>query len=220
MAATGLFAEALALGVSSGPACLASCGPVLMPALAAERKSARGTGVVLAEFLAGRFGGYLVFACAAWLAGLSFELVPRARVITFGVADIGMAALLAGYGVALGRRVAGCEGECPAFRAHRLAGRFGGIAPLLLGFLSGVSLCPPFVAAGIRAAQGSGLASALLFFACFFVGTSIWFVPSLGLSLLRRFSAVAVVARLVLFLLAGYYVYLGLIVLGGVFLHA
>jgi hypothetical protein len=209
MAAAGFFAEALALGFSSGPACLASCGPVLIPALAAERKPARGTGAVLAEFLAGRFGGYLIFACAAWLAGTSFELAPRSRMLVAGLADAGMAALLAAYGIALGRRSAGCGGRCPSMRARCAT-------PLALGFLSGASLCPPFVVAGVRAAQVSGLAGALAFFACFFVGTSVWFVPSLGVSLVRRFAAVAVVARLVLFLLAGYYAYLALILLAGV----
>jgi hypothetical protein len=212
MLAAGFFAEALALGFSSGPACLASCGPVLIPALAAERKPAGGTGVILAEFLAGRFGGYLVFACAAWLAGASLALAPRPRLLAAGLAYFAMAALLAGYGVTLRRRSDGCGGECPAARAR-------GTAPLLLGFLSGVSLCPPFVAAGVRAAQVSGLAGALVFFACFFVGTSIWFVPPVGVSLLRRFDAVSAVARLVLFLLAAYYGYLALIILGGVFVH-
>ncbi len=191
-----------------------------MPVLAAERKTGRGTGALLAEFLAGRLGGYLAFASALWLAGISFDFAPRARGIAFGLADVTMAVLLAGYGLALGRKAhAACEGECPGARANKVAVRFGGVAPVLLGFVSGVSLCPPLVAAGVRAAQGSDLASALAFFACFFVGTSVWFVPSLGVSLLRHFAAVAVVARLVLFLLAGYYGYLALIILGGFFSH-
>jgi hypothetical protein len=212
--------EALVLGVSSGPACLASCGPMLIPVLAAEQKPARGTSFVLAGFLAGRFGGYLVFACAAWLVGVSLAFTPHVKGIAFGVANLAMAVLLAAYGRALGRRnAASCEGECPATRSRRLAARFGSVAPVLLGFASGISLCPPFVAAEVRAAQGAGLAGALLFFSCFFVGTSVWFVPSFGLSLLRRFSAVGHVARLVLFLLAGYYAYLALIMLGGLFLH-
>jgi hypothetical protein len=219
MAAAGTCFEALALGVSAGPACLAACGPVLIPALAAEQRGARGTGTVLAGFLAGRFGGYLVFACAAWLAGLSLELFPRAKGITFASINLAMAVLLTVYGLALGRKGAGCEAECPATRARRLAARFGSVAPLLLGFFSGVSLCPPFVAAGARAAQSAGLAGAMLFFTCFFVGTSLWFVPSVGLGLLRRFSAVGHVARLVLFLLAGYYAYIALILLGGLLLH-
>ncbi len=219
MGATALYLEAWALGLASGPACLASCGPVLMPALAAERRGARGTGLVLAEFLTGRLGGYLAFGCAAWLAGLSLGAEARPKAIVFGVANLLMGALLAGYGVALGRKGEACAGECPGKRAHRFSERFGAAAPLLLGLLSGLSLCPPFVAAGVRAAQEPGLGGAVLFFACFFVGTSIWFLPSLGVSLLRRFEAVGRVAKLVLFLLAGYYLYLALILLGGALIH-
>jgi hypothetical protein len=51
MALTGLMTEALLLGVSSRPLCLASCTPVLIPVLAAEQKSPRGTGALLAQRL-------------------------------------------------------------------------------------------------------------------------------------------------------------------------
>src|ERR1017187_8024716 len=37
MAVYVLFGEALALGLASGPACIAACGPVLVPSLLAER---------------------------------------------------------------------------------------------------------------------------------------------------------------------------------------
>jgi len=232
MGAAGLVAEAFALGVSSGPVCLASCSPVLLPVLAVERRSPKGTGVLLAGFLAGRLGGYLVFACVAWLVGLTLALPPRARSIAFGASDLAMAVLLVVYGltlrhrrdrddglVAIGGAAAAERGDCPVVRARPFAARFGTAAPIALGFVSGISLCPPFVAAGVRAAQAAGLANALLFFVCFFVGTAIWFAPSVGLTLLRRIEPVAVVARLVLFLLAGYYGYLTLIVLGGLFIH-
>lgn len=220
MASAGFLAEAFALGLSSGPACLASCGPVLVPVLAAERKAPGGTGLVLGEYLAGRFSGYLAFALLAWALGLTLELTPNSRLIIFGLADLATAVMLAIYGVALGRtNTRHCEAGCPAVRARTMSARFGLLAPLLLGFFSGVSLCPPFVAAGVRAAQGSGLLSVLVFFACFFAGTTIWFVPSLGVSLLRRSEAAAIVARLVLFLLAGYYAYLAVIILGGMLIH-
>ena len=104
-------------------------------------------------------------------------------------------------------------------RARLFAHRFRSFAPVILGFVSGLTLCPPFVAAGVRAAGSGGLAHSLLFFLCFFFGTSIWFAPSVGLGMLRRFAAVGVVARLTLFLLAGYYGYLAVIVLGRVFFH-
>jgi len=212
MHAAGFFAEALMLGVSSGPACLASCGPVLVPVLTAERRTARGTGVALAGFLSGRLGGYLLFASIAWFAGHSLEVAPRARGLVFGLVGLAMAVLLAVYARELGRTPEDARcGACSVTRPRSLAGS----APALLGLVSGISLCPPFLAAGVRATQGPGLAAALAFFACFFVGTSVWFLPSLGLGLLRRWAEVAVVARLVLFVLAGYYAYLAFILLGG-----
>ncbi len=219
MTASGYLAEALALGLSSGPACLASCGPVLLPALAAERRTVGGTTLVLGEFLAGRFTGYLVFACAAWIAGVSFGLTRSTHTVVYGLADLAMAGMLAFYGFTLRRRATACEGECPAIRARAQNERFGSAAPAAIGFFSGLSLCPPFVAAGIRAAESTALGGALAFFAVFFAGTSVWFLPSIGLSLLRRYAAVAVVSRLVLLLLAGYYGYLALILLGGNLIH-
>ncbi len=213
MALPAQIVEALLLGISSGPVCLASCSPVLLPVLAADRKPG-GTGLLLAEFLGGRLAGYLGFACLAWLLGLSVPLQSGVRGLFYGIADAGIAVLLAAYGILHGRKPA-MEKRCPAARARLFASRFGTFAPAFLGFATGLSLCPPFVAAGVRAAESRGLAGSLLFFGSFFVGTSIWFAPSLGIALLRRFQAVAVVARLMLFLLAAYYGYLALIVLGG-----
>jgi sulfite exporter TauE/SafE len=221
MPLTGLMTEALLLGVSSGPVCLASCTPVLIPVLAAEQKSPRGTGALLAQFLGGRLAGYLGFACLAWLLGLSLQLQPRAHALTYGLADLGLAIFLAGYALAMrARPAASCGQPCPAARARLFTQRYRSFAPVTLGFVSGLTLCPPFVAAGVRAAESGGLAHSLLFFLWFFFGTSIWFAPSVGLGLLRRFAAVGVVARLTLFLLAAYYGYLALIVLGKVVLHA
>lgn len=216
MALSALLAEGFALGVSSGPVCLVSCSPVLLPVLAVQRKPARGSGGVLAEFLAGRLTGYLAFACLAWLVGLSIPLQSSWRSLLYGVADLGISVLLAAYGITLGRHPAE---HCPAARARRFAPRFGKLAPVFLGFATGLSLCPPFLAAGVRAAETAGIAYSLLFFGSFFAGTSIWFAPSLGIVMLRRFGAVANVARMMLFALAGYYGYLALIVLGAWFLH-
>jgi sulfite exporter TauE/SafE len=221
MPLTALMTEALLLGVSSGPVCLASCSPVLVPVLAAEQRSPRGTGALLAQFLGGRLAGYLAFACLAWLLGLSLNLQPRGRALVYGLADLGLAIFLGGYALAMrSLPAASCDQPCPAARARLFAHRFRSFASVILGFVSGLTLCPPFVAAGVRAAESGGLAHALLFFLCFFFGTSIWFAPSVGLGMLRRFAAVGIVARLTLFLLAAYYGYLAVIVLGRVFIHA
>ena len=51
------LAEPLLLGFGSGLACLGSCGTVLLPWLASEPRTFRGTAGVLALFLGGRLGG-------------------------------------------------------------------------------------------------------------------------------------------------------------------
>lgn len=204
-------AEAFLLGISSGPACLASCGPVLLPALAAGRDSTRRTGAMLAGFLGGRLAGYLSFAVLAWVLGLPLAAAPATRAWVFGVANVALAALLAAYAFALPKTPSACGGSC---------GRYRGMAPAVIGLVTGFNLCPPFLAAGVRAVEGATLPAAVLFFFLFFLGTSVWFVPSVSVGLLRRFEAVATVARFVLFILAFYYGYLGVIMLGRIWNHA
>lgn len=208
------YGEAFVLGFGSGPVCLASCGPVLLPWMAAESRDWRGNASLLARFLAGRLVGYLAFAVAAWAAGLAVPVDAQARTLVFGLANLALALFLA-YAALRPRR------SCHA--AAQPAGELLQIAPaathrgwqvpaaLSLGFLTGLNLCPPFVAAGLRAAQLASLPAALLFFTAFFLGTAVWFAPSLAIAPLRRHAAVPAVARIVMAVLAVYYLYLGIL---------
>jgi sulfite exporter TauE/SafE len=205
------LAEAVALGISSGPACLASCGPVLFPCLVAERQGGRATPAILARFLAGRFGGYVLFAGIAWSLGWPLERYPQARAGIFAAANLALSAALAWYARQLREPPVAA---CPAHCAKRLA------APAAVGLFTGLNLCPPFVAAAVRAAENPSLWYSLLFFSVFFLATAILFIPAVALGLFSRFAAAAAVARLTMFLLAGYYAYLGLVALLRISFHA
>lgn len=204
--------EALALGFGSGPICVASCGPVLLPWLGVEPRKLGPTGRLLAIFLGGRLAGYLGFAVVAWAAGLTLPLDLRTRTLVFGLANFGLAAML-GFSACLTRRPCAKSPDEPRTRLYQInaAGRYRPPAALSLGFLTGLNLCPPFVAAGVRAAATHSLPGALAFFALFFAGTCVWFLPSLAVSSLRRFSAVPAVARMTMAALAIYYAYLGVV---------
>ena len=205
-------AEALALGFGSGPICVAYCGPVLLPWLGADPRDLRTTGRLLATFLGGRLAGYLAFAVVAWAAGLAIPVDLRTRTLIFGLANFGLAALL-GFSACFPRRTCATAPDEHHTRLYQIgaADRFRPPAALTLGFLTGLNLCPPFVAAGVRAAATHSLAGSLGFFALFFAGTSVWFLPSLAVSSLRRFNAVPAVARMTMAALAVYYAYLGVV---------
>jgi sulfite exporter TauE/SafE len=205
-------AEALALGFGSGPVCLASCGPVLLPWLGAEPRELRTTGRLLALFLSGRLAGYLIFAVVAWAASLAIPVDPRTRTLVFGLANFGLATLL-GISACFPRRRCATAPDETQTRLYQVgpADRFRPPAAVTLGFLTGLNLCPPFVTAGVRAAATHSLLGALAFFTLFFVGTAVWFLPSLAISPLRRFSTVPIVARMTMGALALYYAYLGIV---------
>ncbi len=283
-------AEAVVLGFASGPVCVASCGPVLLPWLAAEPRGLRATGQLLGVFLGGRLAGYLAFAVIAWTAGVALPVDAGTRTLIFGLANLGVGVLLL-VSAAFPRRHCAAQpasadapveanaakgeplvqiGPANRFRPpaglarifHQLSAAArdraastalrwaqgappvldvpsstpaGGslrapcscnplIAPrydrgatsgLTLGFLTGLNLCPPFVAAGVRAAEERSLAGAGLFFVLFFAGTTVWFLPSLAVSPLRRFEAVPFVARITMAVLALYYAYLGVVSVSG-----
>jgi sulfite exporter TauE/SafE len=195
-------AEAAALGLASGPACLASCGPALLPWMVAERPGGRRGAALLALFLSGRLAGYLAFGVAAGLAGAAIP--PGARALTYAVAHLGLAAVLVLYAM----RAPRCR---PAPALVTIAPRRRAWTPLLLGLFTGLNLCPPFLVAAARAAETGSVAGAAGFFLAFFLGTAVWFLPFAALGALRVAGTVATVARYTLLALAAWYGYLGVL---------
>jgi Cytochrome C biogenesis protein transmembrane region len=214
MAMAVAFAEALVLGIASGPACVASCGPVVVPSLLAERTGLRINVLYLSAFLGTRLLGYLVFAAVAWQLGSFVSLQLTTHSWFFGLIQLLLACVLVRYTYSVGRTCvhSSTHSELVTIAEagkHRIPGA------AVLGFLTGVSFCPPFAVAGVRAAQMASMPAALLFFTVFFLGTSAWFVPLTGLGWLKRNEAVTTVARMAMVLIALYYLYVGLTTLIG-----
>ena len=222
MATHVLYGEALALGLASGPACLAACGPVLVPSLLAGPSGIPANLRAIAIFLSTRLAGYLLFAVGAWEAGVLASLLVEPHANLVGVVYLLMAGVLALFAVAVRRN---CGSECASTKLVIIDGNKTNRSPVnakreiaglaMLGFLTGLNFCPPFVVAGIRAAQLGSLGGALIFFGTFFAGTSIWFVPFAGLGCFARNQALLTVARMTMGLVAIYYAALGIYMLLG-----
>jgi sulfite exporter TauE/SafE len=214
MAAFVLFSEALALGLASGPACIAACGPVLVPSLLTEQAGFKPHARFLSVFLGARLAGYLLFAAAAWEVGTLVSLPQASRVLLMGGVDVLLAGVLLWYAWSA-RHL--CGSSCASSKLVQIGAakdrRMAGAAAL--GLLTGLSLCPPFVAAGVRAAEQGSMTQALLFFVFFFLGTSVWFIPFIGIGCVARNQAVMTVARMTMALIALYYLSLGIAMLMG-----
>jgi hypothetical protein len=204
------LAEPLALGFSSGLTCVSSCGAVLAPWLVSSKRGPARTGLMVGVFLGGRLVGYVLFAMAVWEASQAVGAGAFRSLAVEGWMNLLLAALV-GAGAAFG--LAGRSGGCRVSRFEKLRERFGWGGAAVMGVLTGVSVCPPFIAATVRASQSQSLLGSVLFFVVFFLGTSVWFAPLAASGWLRRWDAVSTVARMVMGLVAVYYGYVGILIL-------
>jgi hypothetical protein len=77
------------------------------------------------------------------------------------------------------------------------------------GFLAGVNLCPPFLLALGSTAEAANPLKGMVFFAVFFLATSVYLVPLVFAGLAARFGSVRVAARVLAVLSGLWFVYLG-----------
>ena len=186
--------EGFLLGLSTGTSCLAFCTPILLPYFVGEGFTHKSNLGALGIFLLGRLAGYLGFAVIAWAAGWLLLQPMAGQEILFGVARLVLALLLIGYGFGLFKPR--CAAEARPDRWGALRRRLGAPLPLWLGFLTGLSLCPPFLLALTESAQSSTLGHSLLFFLAFFVGTSLFLLPLPLAGMFRRIEVLRQVGRL------------------------
>jgi hypothetical protein len=224
------------LGLANGITCVASCAPVMIPLFLGEGRRVKQNGWLLAQFLLGRLVGYLLFGALAWITGrLIFQGVGPSGVVLGGVSLL-MGGLLLLYGLgefihlpfaSLQANLATAQGNSPSPlvshfscpvppRQVRQWLRFApALFPLALGFLTGLNLCLPFIVAFTGAAGQASLLGSLLFFAAFFVGTAIFFLPFPFVGAFQRVQGLRTIGKFAAIFVALYYLYTGLITLMG-----
>ena len=199
------------LGLSSGGTCLAYCAPLLVPLVLGAGRPVRGSGWLLAQFLIGRLGGYLLFGVFAWWTGQRILEDPLWRSLLFGSAYVLLAVLLLYFGLA--KPPVACTLGVVGVRKGLARRPF--LLPLGMGFFTGLNLCPPFLLAFAGAAYSGSLAGSLLFFAAFFLGTTLYMIPLPFLGAFHRHSAVTWIGKTAAVLMAFYYLYSGILSFAG-----
>lgn len=194
---TQLFSGFLT-GLSTGVYCISACLPIFVPLLLADQKNLKSSFWIVIEFSLGRLLGYLCFGTIIGFLGkvVVFDFIHR----IVGLATILMGAALIAYGISSLRW---------KYKACRLF--MGKIKiPLLLGFLTGVNVCPPFIASLAYVFNLKNVLSAIFYFLSFFLGTSLYIIPLGFLGYFSSDSLVQKVARISGIFVGAFFVYSGI----------
>jgi len=164
------MADSFILGLSSGTACLVTCGMIMFPYLMAGSADFKKIAVDLSVFLLTRMMVYFILATVAWYFGQAIFSSAVIRNFLPGVLYIVFAGMLIWYSIGKHRKK-----ECPAaivttVENHRLV-------PVLLGIVNSIGFCPALLIIITKGATQGTLVKSYLAFLAFFAGSSLWFLP-------------------------------------------
>lgn len=195
---TGL-AEGTGLGLATGISCLASCGPIYLSYLLSEQRTGRQSLAAVILLNLGRFVSYASFGAIMGLAGGS---IPSSIRIPLSYAGY---VLFSVYLVVSVVRVNKTCGGCAIPKWMKLTK-----SPLLLGILTGFSICPAFLIAMTSAFDSSGALQGAMLFTGFFLGTTVYMLPFAVFGLFSKKQWLNTVARYAAIFVAVYFAVLGI----------
>ncbi|MBI4803102.1 MAG: sulfite exporter TauE/SafE family protein [Elusimicrobia bacterium] len=196
-----ILSEGFLLGLSTGFHCVMACLPALVPYLLSEGRIAwRANCRIFLEFLAGRFLAYSISAVVASALGkISQPYLPTwAAPLAMALTALFMLASL--FFSRQSRPGEKClVGSNPVFKR----------VPLAIGFMTGINICPPFVAAFVRLVGLADIGAGLFYFTGFFTATSLFMLPVMAPALFMN-ERVKDIGRMTLFIAGIWYLILGI----------
>jgi sulfite exporter TauE/SafE len=162
--------DSFILGISTGSACLLTCGMVMFPYLMSGSAGVRRITADLSVFLLSRLVVYSVLAAASWYFGNALFANQVVRSIVPGVLYIVFAIMLVWYAVDRNRKK-----DCPARFVTTVNNRR--LIPIFLGVVNSLGFCPALFLILTKGASEESLAQSFAAFLAFFIGSSLWFLP-------------------------------------------
>lgn len=175
--------SALILGLSSGIACISVCLPGMLPILMGRRSTVAQSAKFVAVFLSGRWCAYLIAATlSAVFSAAIYDVVSNKIVMTATQFVLAVIMILFAAGLLSSK----CINPLKHKRLLTLLKSNDYLLPLGLGFITSITLCPPFVSLVLQTAGEQSMARMVLLFTIFFLGTLPYFLPVPLIGLSRR----------------------------------
>lgn len=188
------FSTGLTLGLATGTACLASCGPIYASYLMSERRTGLQSLWVILKLNGGRFISYAAFGALVGMLGGAIPVTVRIPLTFTGYILFSLYLLLSVVRV---RKA--CTG-CHTGKVLRITR-----SPFLLGILTGFSVCPSFLIALTGAFGSSGPANGMMLFIGFFAGTTVYMLPFSLFGLLTTKNWITKAARMIAVVVSIYF---------------
>src|SRR5450759_1480618 len=148
--------DSFILGLSSGSACLVTCGMVMFPYLMAGSAGVKRIVIDLSLFLFTRFVVYFILATLSWYFGQALFSNPVVRNIVPGILYIVFAVMLVWYSIINSRYP-----KWPAEIGKTVHNKR--LVPIFLGVVNSLGLCPAlFIILTKGATQGTILQLSLI----------------------------------------------------------
>lgn len=162
-----IFAAPFLLGLSTGIYCFTYCIPFIAPVMISQERGRKENFNIILKFIAGRFLGYLVFGAVVGYLGERIQNATFNLILIIALMLLSCLLILHGLGLMKIKRLALCQ----KFK------RYNSKLPLLMGFLMGVNVCPPFLMSLSYVFTLHSALSGIIYFLMFFIGTTLYFLP-------------------------------------------
>jgi hypothetical protein len=162
--------DSFILGLSSGSACLVTCGMVMFPYLMAGSAGVKRIAADLSIFLITRFVVYFILATLAFYFGQTLFKNQIVRSIVPGILYIGFSIMLVWYSISNSRNK-----KCPAKIVTTINNQR--LIPLFLGVVNSLGFCPALFIIMTKGETQVTIIQSYIAFLAFFIGSSIWFIP-------------------------------------------
>ena len=187
------------LGLSVGIFCLSYCVPFIAPYIVSQKRRLKGNFKVILKFLAGRLGGAVLFGAFFGYLGekINTPVVNSVLMISLILLSLLMIFYALGF---FKPKLSFCSGRF--FREK---------SPLIMGFLMGVNVCPPFLISLTYVFALHSVVKGIIYFVVFFAATSIYTLPLAFLGFLSKMKEFRLIARIsalivgIVFLIYGIY---------------
>lgn len=189
------------LGLSAGIYCLTYCIPFVAPVMISEARQNKGNFWVLTKFISGRFLGYVAFGAIFGYLGARINNTILNFILIVALILLSVILILHALGLMKPHRPAFC----------RKIKKYNPKIPLLMGFLMGVNICPPFLMSLTYVFTLHSATKGLIYFLMFFLGTTLYFIPLFFLGFLNKMKEFQLVGRVsalavgILFFAYGFY---------------